>query len=556
MLLEATLSADYTPGTNRNAEVACADWRFLLPNLSIEEVVCVGYPSESTLAVLSQHASRIVIVEDHAKDRSTSGSSIDIGWSTEAQLGQGTASLLLLSDARAIERFRRESEYRRRLWNCTAHDGVMCIELSMWQLLRFPDRRLANDFRELGAGTVQRFWVTRKAGEVRTAVPVHDPKISSYFFRNLLYGMSRTKRFLSSGGRLASRVGLIDYLNQGSVVIASREPNSNAYSPPAFLQRLATSGGISLAAHRFGLAARGTYNSNKIVFHLFEPDTADADVIVKMTRVAEFNDRLEHEWEVLSSVKAKGLVPAGTYPEPLFFGYHSGLAALGERAVNGRPFRMATSAKPDCAVASSALAWITLLGQKSAIQARPLDVAERVRALFQIYATTYRIDENESRFLLQQIQSIADQTDPIPVVFTHGDAGAWNVVVDSEDRALFLDWEAADRQGLPLWDLFYFFRSFGNWVQRAESGERNTETTFKGTFLQPGLLNDRLASAIEHYCSAVGLNRSLVRPLYYTCWMHRALRQATWADSLTDAHFARVLRHSIGAQDGLTALFK
>ena len=47
------------------------------------------------------------------------------------------------------------------------------------------------------------------------------------------------------------------------------------------------------------------------------------------------------------------------------------------------------------------------------------------------------------------------------MVFQHGDPGVWNLLITPDGRPAFLDWEAAEHHGMPVWDLFYAARSVG-----------------------------------------------------------------------------------------------
>ena len=62
MILEATLTADYEPGSNQSGDLACADWRFLLPDMDLKKVVCLGVPRLSALKVLSTISEQIYVV--------------------------------------------------------------------------------------------------------------------------------------------------------------------------------------------------------------------------------------------------------------------------------------------------------------------------------------------------------------------------------------------------------------------------------------------------------------------------------------------------------------
>jgi len=561
MILADTIEADYRPGTNQDSDYARADWRFLLPDLEPKLTVVLGRPRASALRVLSRNAADIVIAADDMADvPGTEQSGVSVVAPAALELASKTVSLLLLAEPAAIARFRSDAAYRARLFDALADDGCIAFEQSMWEALRLRISTVVRLSNRHTAAAVQRFWVTRRAGEVRTAIPTHDRRISGFFFRNVLHGISRLKRALSFGGRILSRLGLTGIVNQGSLTLILPGESGHAGQAPRFLRRLAQEQGVALDSQRCGLAARGTYNSNKVIYYLFEPSAADPDIVVKMTRVADFNNRLEHEWDMLSEVRDRQLARAGSYPEPLFFGYHSGLAILGERAMRGQPFRTATSALVDCPVAADAIEWIVDLGCRSATgqRAATADVTRSLSQLLAIFAQIYEPDATVLRFLTDQIRSLTARASEMPIVFSHGDAGTWNVVVNAEGRTVFLDWEAAEPRGMPLWDLFYFYRSFGNWVARQRDGERDTARTFERTFLDASELNERLVTAVDGYCERVGLDRDIVEPMFYTCWMHRALRQATWAGSLQSAHFITVLQRSIDRPEspGLLALFR
>jgi len=47
--------------------------------------------------------------------------------------------------------------------------------------------------------------------------------------------------------------------------------------------------------------------------------------------------------------------------------------------------------------------------------------------------------------------------DAIPLVFVQGDFAPWNIKQNKEQELIVIDWEFANSQGLPLWDLCHFF---------------------------------------------------------------------------------------------------
>lgn len=128
-------------------------------------------------------------------------------------------------------------------------------------------------------------------------------------------------------------------------------------------------------------------------------------------------------------------------------------------------------------------------------------------------------------------------------MFQHGDPGTWNALVTPSGRVAFLDWEAAEIAGMPLWDVFYFMRAFGVLASR-RAGTRDMTKGFAEQYLQPTPIGDLLTDITRRACERIGLVTSLVEPLFYTCWMHRSLKEATRLEqhSLERGHYINLLR--------------
>jgi len=319
-------------------------------------------------------------------------------------------------------------------------------------------------------------------------------------------------------------------------------------SPPQYLNLLAKKQGVDLSAMSCGLSARGKFNANKNIFYLFDAKDEKAKAVVKMTRAPELNKRLENEYRVLAKLHQKGFAAKGTYPEPLFFGTHAGLAVLGQVAVYGEPFRSRTKATIDCPIASDAINWIVKLGVASATTAAATsaEVEAAVMKLYRRFAEIYPLSNGEADFLVEQIKTISRVSQKFPLVFQHGDPGTWNMLVSPENRVIVIDWEAGEPEGMPLWDLFYFLRTYGSWMSRAQS-KKNPLLSFSQNFLAPSPLHELLLTTLKRYCDGVGLAADLISPLFYTCWMHRALKEATrlQKDGLAKGTFFTLLRRCI-----------
>lgn len=555
-MLELTLRTKFVPGTNVSGDMACADWRFLLPSLDLEEVLCLGIPPVNTVAVLSTICRQLnVLSTDHrgvaelrevARQRGLSkvqaiavtkyeqlpfpDQAMDLIWTTA---GAGSPDLTRSAGlVREVERLLRA-------------DGSVYFEthsladrLSALHRLR----RLANG----SLGTPQVYWQTPQSGEMRTALAVEDRAMARHFFRHVLFGLSLKKRMLSRIGATLSALGLLRavMLRRGILVTRARK-DDDTHQPPQYLASLAEKAGMDLRRNRFGFSARGLYNSNKVVFYLFERSSKKPEAIVKMTRAPEFNFRLANEAASLSKLAQKGYVEAGTYPELLFFDTYQGHAVLAQRAIHGEPFRQRTTLRPDCPYGRNAIEWITRLGRESANRAAatPKQVAAGLMKLFAQFEEIYQLPEEELRFLREQIGRIESAQGGFPLVFQHGDPGSWNLLVRKDGRVVFLDWESGEPEGMPLWDLFYFVRSFGTWIARRK-GQRDAQGSFRKNFIARSALSELLAEATKRYCAAVGLDRDLAEPLFYTCWMHRALKESARLQpgKLQGGEFVKLLR--------------
>jgi hypothetical protein len=324
------------------------------------------------------------------------------------------------------------------------------------------------------------------------------------------------------------------------------------------VRRLALQNGRDIENHRWGLWARGEYRSQKVLLYLFAGAAEVPEFVVKLVRDAAFNSRLENEFRALAEVQALAPSLAAHVPEPLFLGHPGRLAAVGERMVHGRPFKNHTDGGPGCPRALQAVEWLTELGRATAEPVRPAQAAAALHDLLERFAAIYRPSAGEREFLRAQIARIESSPYALPAVLQHGDPGPWNLFVRADGTVVFLDWEAAELRGMPLWDLFYFLRSYV--LLGRVRGLHSRLDSFTAAFLAESPLSSLLQQAVEHYCARVGLHPTLVEPLFFTCWMHRALKESArlHPERLGDGRFLELLRHCIAHREapGLERLLR
>lgn len=602
-MLERTLATSFKAGTNLRGDVAGANWLYLLPSLELESILCVGAPSSASLRALA----RLGAVQILADERALAPLTPLERWGAVAPVNLGAGGALPLPDSSVDLVFVTGG-----VGALLSGDllGEVCRVLrpdgSLWAELRGPRawlrRRAVLARLQASLGGVTLYWLSPLDGEVHTAVPLQQDAVMRYYLARRLYSptltLQRLKRARSRrspadgassasesartgpsadgdgalpGGGPVPRVrravfGLLDqtarvegmlYRHARAAVrhgvLAGHLAVENP-SPPAYVRRLAEARGIDLAGFRWGLWAAGAYSSRKLLFYLFAPQQSAPAYLVKMVRDPAFNDRLENEWRALERLAALG-VGEGILPGVAFAGWHAGLALVGETMVDGRPFRDVARWTGDDPVLHAGIEWLTALGVRTAEPGASLaQAAAALDRLFAQFRAIYRLDPAHERFLSEQIDTLRGQSGEFPLVLQHGDPGTWNVLVTPGGQPVFLDWESAEPDGVPLWDLLHFLRSYVVSAARA-AGQHNRLAAFAGQFIDQGSLSGVLVQAMRAYRDRLGLVAPVAEALFYTCWMHRALKQATLLPPERvdrDGHYANLLRLCIQRRAGPT----
>ena len=560
-VLERTLSIDYSPASNLKGTVTGANWAFLLPSLEVERILCLGVPPGTTLATLGRIASEVFIACEKAGQMRKAEQAIQQAGRaniypvqadahSDLPFTAGSLDLLVLTRENRVNRSEVEHHIHNGFARLLKPGGLIYTEIVGRAQPGDELNRNVN-----GSGESQVFWLTPIAGEMQTAVPVNDRDTIGYFYRKGLYTplirympFARIERFLSRHPLSG------DMLQRFSMLIGSSAGNL-ADSPPAYLRSIAGRASVDIANHRWGLSAKGKYNTRKVLIFLYNRDHGTPEYIAKMTRDPAFNPRLENEHRALVMLKEMGIGDTECLPQVVFFGYHSDLAVVGETVVVGDDFREKTTASAGCPYALDAVNWLTELGASTAdlISATPEEVSAGIERLFSRFMEIYRLDQKHCQFLEEQISRIKESPEAFPLVFQHGDPGTWNVKISPNGRAAFLDWEAAEPKGIPLWDLFYFLRSYCTWAASAQ-GVRNSLEGFERHFIRESALSSLVIDSVQNYCERVNLPRDMVEPLFYACWMHRSLKEATRlrADRLERGHYVNLLRLAIDQRGALT----
>jgi Phosphotransferase enzyme family len=486
----------FIPGTNLRGDTGGAAWLFLLPSLELGRVLCIGAPSAAALRTLGRLADELVVCGGRrerwvARRRCARAGIRQVQVLSPGAVPARRADLAVVSGKDA------------------AVHGVGAV---------FMDKP--------GDGPPS------SGCELCLAPAAGEPSVVA------ANGDAATLSYLAAATGPRAR-------DNRRALIAAHGFSPDRLGVPAYVRDIAATHGLDLEEHRVGLAAPTEYASRKAVMFLFRGQESEPELVVKLARDERQNERLENEWRALGWLS--DLNVPGNVPRHAFLGHHAGLAVLGQSALQGFPFRGRTSARPDCPLARAALEWLLELGRATAhpapdgddVEAAMSDLASRFHAL-------YRLTGRQRAALKHHIDALAGAGSALPLVLQHGDPGTWNLLVGPGGAPAFLDWEAAERHGMPLWDAFYFMRSFAVTVARAK-GRTSRLGAVRREFLADNDLSRLLAAAVERHCAEIALDRELVKPLFVTCWMHRALKEATRLAParLDSGHYVNLLRLSL-----------
>jgi hypothetical protein len=538
-MLAQTLATDFVVGSNARGS-ASGNWPFLLPALKAGRILCCGNPTLASLRTLSGIARDVVVTPTSRSGRALvaaarredihnvcvcSLAALEAGTVDVVWLGRRVSPALL----DGLDRLVRPS-------------SVLFAEAptpALWS--RFP--------------ASQALWTAPRRGDVQLAVPLPYASAIGWARRNGLADATRSGLMRRLSRRLGIAADVRRPPTRHTALLAAR-----SLALPAYILRIAEDAGVWIRDRPWVFWAPGRYASKKILFFVFDQAGERQDLVVRLTRHAVLNHRLENEWRALCQLGSVGVGDAETVPQPRFFSYHEGLAILGETAIQGTPFQERSRGSVDCPYGHAAIDWLIELGARTADHTSfgPREIAHALSTLHDRFTATYQLSPDHQRLLTRYVATLGSGAFRLPSVLQHGDPGTWNLMVTPNGRVGVLDWEACEQHGMPLWDLFYFLRSYGVWASRV-TGTRDQLTGYAQQFFAASPLGEMSAAAVARFCERTGLAGELVEPLFFTCWMHRALKESTRLQPgrVGNGHYVQLLRRCLQERQssGLRRLF-
>ena len=323
-------------------------------------------------------------------------------------------------------------------------------------------------------------------------------------------------------------------------LVALRRPGSSTdptdAPPPRWLAELTQDQPWAPGTGGWSLRVPGDYPSQKAVMVTRPRPGATASGLVKVTRHPRFNPRLDNEFDQLRLLadpdgsSGADRPPSHRAPAALAHGRVAGLTVVVEEAIDGRPFLQSSRLDARCTLADDAVRAIGDLRRPGTASGGAL--AERLHTIHEQFVAAVQPDTDVSQFLAHQIETIAAAE--LPDVTFHGDLGTWNLMV-ADGSVRILDWESAEPSGPPLWDLAYFTRSY--MVRAGRRRGLGRQRAIGRHLLGTSPLNAVASGWIRGYADRVGLDPTLLEPLFHTCWMHRAVKEQTRLSGDRTGHY-------------------
>jgi aminoglycoside phosphotransferase (APT) family kinase protein len=261
--------------------------------------------------------------------------------------------------------------------------------------------------------------------------------------------------------------------------------------------------------------ADGVDKRNKLTVLAFAEGSGRPSVVVKLARTPLSEPGIAHEASVLDAIKDSPIAKVAAVPRPLFCGRLGGSLAVAETVVDGRELRTILTRSSFPSMANQVADTLAVLV--------PRDLAEDrwERSVAPVVAEFQRrfgevLDRND---LARQVQKLRSMP-PLPGVIEHRDCSPWNLMVTTEGRLAFLDWESAAPDGLPVLDLAYFLVN-GAFLVEGVLGSGRERTSY-GRLLAGSPTGTTVAEALARYRERAGLPQGVIGPLRGLAWMTHA----------------------------------
>lgn len=399
----------------RNELLRRADWRFLLPNATPARVLCLA---QGTLAAAVQA----------------------VAHETVRNAAPRTCELAV-----AVNPTRDEL---RQMWEALAPGGALYVE---WTMPLFTLGTIRDELRKAHFEHAKLYWAYPFPHRASASfwLPLDSPRALDYFLSQRRGRRGPLQDPVSTVWSWSTKVGWM--LPVSSV---ARKPLSRT-TQSFQIQDQAWAWSGAQADWAWLLLTPGQRSINKPVMLGFEPNHATPSVALKYARVRQTISALRNEERNLNLLAARTRGGLRGVPRVLSWQESAEMAVLGETVLTGRPVYITLTRQTFQPLAQRVTGWLGELAEQSIVPAVGHDWRKGIVApVLADYIRNFgRVLPREQS---EQLNTRLAQLNFNALVFEQRDFSPWNVLLDSANQLVVLDWESAEPFGLPGLDLVYF----------------------------------------------------------------------------------------------------
>jgi aminoglycoside phosphotransferase (APT) family kinase protein len=263
------------------------------------------------------------------------------------------------------------------------------------------------------------------------------------------------------------------------------------------------------------------FRTSRHVVGLLVPEGAvEPTLVLKMPRVPGDSGGLAREAAVLKAIQEASPDISKTVPRLVAF-EEGARPLLVETALPGRLLKPAMLRGEPARYLDAVVAWLIGLAATHQNGIEPGWYERMLERPLNDLAESLRLPTGEVDLVKRTLELVEPLREAeIPGVVEHGDLSHPNLIWTGENHVGVVDWELAEEHGFPLHDLAYFLTYVTFALRRATETTAQVAAFHDAFFAGGGWARAR----VEAYARDLALDRTLLTPLFVSCWARSVVR--------------------------------
>lgn len=254
--------------------------------------------------------------------------------------------------------------------------------------------------------------------------------------------------------------------------------------------------------------------SSHVVFLILARGRPEPLLVAKVPRLAGASIGVEREVANLRAVQALRADGFDSIPRVVAFEEYHDRPILVETALTGRPMDPSTVRRDLTGCCQAVIDWLAEV-QRPARAARAIWFERLVERPLRSFEAIFPLASEEMEALQRTWELVAPLRDAdLPLVFEHGDLSHPNLMLLRDGGLGVVDWELAEPEGLPAYDLFFFLTYAAFALRNARSNGDYLAAFHQAFFGRSAWARPYVAA----YARQLHLAPGLLTPLFVLCW--------------------------------------